>query len=194
MRTIVVVSLSLGTGLLIVFCAIVVAVSILLVHPKSGVNAPSFDTPSRVPDFLRPRPLGDMPIGEEAREAELNRNFGPVNKAKQKEDKTGLFSRIRANRQASYGCSGNSAYSRCQPVSYQRTYYSVPVAYYQPRYVSYSTPVRTPTARPVCPDGTCPQQPAPLQVPGEPYREIDPDSCFDGSCALRDNRKQSFLE
>jgi hypothetical protein len=114
-----------------------------------------------------------------SKEADLERQFGKVDKSKLNEVKQGLFDRIAQRRQsrAMQDCSNCTqtyrVVQRTQSIYYQPA--SPQVAW--PSY-SYPSFVDVPAA---------PSAPAiqPLVVQEEPAPEIDEQSCKDGSCALK---------
>lgn len=181
----VVVSVSVGTGLLITFLCLLLAAAVVVIHPKS----PAQDrTPSGVglPSLHRVGPIGE--ISSETKEAELNRNYGPVNASKLKEDKNAIFDRIRARRSSyqrpSYGSTGNAR----QVCQYTESSYVVPTY----STVSYGSS----GGNPMNPYPTYtnfqivrshPMQVTPVQItPDQPTRpEIDSGTFRDGSYALK---------
>lgn len=122
-------------------------------------------------------PLGPSGSIGSSKEAELERQFGKVDKSKLNEVKQGIFSRIAQRRQS-------RSVQLCVdcPQSYQAVYY-VPT-YRRVTVPSYYTPyipaVSTPSVQP-------------LVVPDEPMPEIDESTCQDGSCALKNQATMPTL-
>lgn len=118
-KTAVVLSVSLGTALLMLVLTCVVVVGIAL--SAVGVHART----SAKPDVFRPRTgvIGEL-------EHELNDlQYGPVNASATREVKNGLFDRIRANRQSRCAPQERAAsvINQCPPCSPMQTAYSFPL-------------------------------------------------------------------
>jgi hypothetical protein len=191
-KNVLVVGVSLGTGLLLLLCTAILTFALVLTHinagSASGSKNPSWIGPGRLPKTS----AGDF----ESIEAYENWKYGPVNKDAQKEEKNGLFDRIRANRQSRMMRNNNVQSSCCVPVQ------AIPVQAYtvqtqgvamdctdcnysyqvaQPvvlpaEYPMFEpsgpngpppSPIMTPTQTPgPCPDGSC--RPAPMSLFDEP--------------------------
>lgn len=178
-KTAIVVSVSVGTGLLLFFSVCVLAASVIAIHNESVDKKQPSIVPS-APVIPRAGATGDS----ETKEQQLNRELGPVNRSKLLENKTGLFSRIEAARQArSSSCSSitrprvvpkiqlvrrtpvqSSSCCGTQFVTHLQSVQSTCTSS-----LSYSTQIYAPQPTPIAPK----------------YREIDPSTCKDGSCALK---------
>ncbi len=113
-------------------------------------------------------PLGPSGSIGSSKEAELERQFGKVDKSKLNEVKEGIFSRIAQRRQTRFVQPNQAFY-------YVPTYRRVfSPAYVQPTY----SPVTTPAIQP-------------LVVQEEPMPEIDESTCRDGSCALKQTQREA---
>lgn len=191
-KNVLVVGVSLGTGLLLLLCTAILTFALVLTHinagSASGSKNPSWIGPGRMPKTS----AGDF----ESIEAYENWKYGPLNKDAQKEEKNGLFDRIRANRQSRMMRNTNVQSSCCAPVQsthvvMDRTdcnysYQVVPVVMQpvaqpvtrpaQPvvlpaEYPMFEpsgqvtpppSPIMTPTQTPSCPDGSCRPEPMAL--------------------------------
>lgn len=113
-------------------------------------------------DIVQPHdyPLGSM---EAIKEAQLNQEYGPVDKTKLHERKEGFFQRLRMRRAAACApC--NVSRPSCSQASYvQRVYINTPSPLQPPYYLPYEAP-----------------RPAP-----EPMPQIDPSTWADGHVALK---------
>lgn len=162
MTTRVIVSISVGFGLFIAFIAGVISFAIVsngLIDP-----GPAFQSESnRKIDWGIIRPRQVDPAGEsiESKEAALNAEYGPVNKAALQESKQCGLTRSR-NRRVS---------EQTVVATYQPHRYTLVNPEYRPIRIDYpSAPVVRPVVNPV---------PRPVSP------AIDPATCVDGTCELR---------
>ncbi len=165
----VIVGISLSTA---AFITVIVGMSVCALCLTLSCN----DSPVAPKDSVVINPLPPLgPSGSigASKEAELERQFGKVDKSKLNEVKEGIFSRIAQRRQARFV---QPYQAFCYVPTYRRVY--VP-AYTQPAYVqpAYS-PVETPAIQP-------------LVVQEEPMPEIDESTCRDGSCALKQTQREA---
>ncbi len=152
-----VVSVSFGTGALLLLCAVLFASCICVIHVSSPKPTDYLSTPIH-PNYPIVPKVGNVGSSE-TREQILNRELGPVNIQKQKESKDCFLTRARARRQAT-----------------QR-------ATYQHHSISYSV---RPYVSPAIPAQTVPR-PTYVEPTTRRPSEIDPSTCFDGSCALKNS-------
>ena len=97
-RTMVVVSFSLGTTFLMVFLVVVSVVFLCFIHTDRPMDESSFRSPM-FPNLNHPRkPIGNSQSSDSIKERELQLQYGPVNTAKQKENKNALGDRLRYRR------------------------------------------------------------------------------------------------
>lgn len=175
-RTAVVISLSFGTGCIVLFAVLLLAASVAFIHNATPSNQRHSIVPAS-PVLPRIGTTGD----NETKEQQLNRELGPVNKSKLQESKTGLFSRIAERRSArSSGCTG----SRTRVVRTSNTCGG-----------GYSRPVPAVTPAPIDPVYPFPESTGATGSANKTtkQREIDPNTCSDGSCALKNSTKSESI-
>lgn len=167
-KTAVIVSLSFGTGCIVLFSVIVLASSVAFIHATTP-SSPKHSIVPSAPVIPRSGTSGDA----ETKEQQLNRELGPVNRAKLQEAKTGLLSRIANRRARSSSCTSTSRTTIVRTSSG----------------CSGST-ITPPSVAPSPIDPAIPFPGEPMGAPTTPKkREIDPNTCFDGSCALKNSTK-----